>query len=185
VSAVPPGTPSAYQIRNLLNHYRVARNFKGLSGKAHTISKAFLEVSSGEGDPSDKVAKLAKRFERSFGQLNLSAASKLLWLRERSPYRVYDARAADALRALGNEIEKADYRSSCETWQREYEPRSGEILLAASGLVNLPRNYTRDSSLSDDQLTKLVQAKWFRERVFDIYLWEIGSPKNAEAIRES
>jgi hypothetical protein len=179
------GTPSAYQIRKVLNHYRVARNFKGLSGEAHKISKDLLEVSDGEGDYADKVTMLAKRFKKSFGQFNLSAASKLLWLRHQSPYRIYDARAIKGLRRL-TKFDKADYRSYCEAWKREYEPRSSEISRAASGLVHLmPRKYTAAPLLTDAQLLTLVGAQWFRERVFDIYLWEIGSAKNAEAIRKS
>jgi hypothetical protein len=179
------GTPSGYQVRNVLNHYRVARNFKGLSDEfAEKISAHLVEVSDSHGQPADKVIELAGRFEKDFEQLNLSAASKLLWLRNQSPYRIYDAQAIKGLRRLGK-FHRGDYKSYGEAWEREYETRSGEISLAARGLVNLPRNYMRDSSLSGDQLTKLVQAKWFRERVFDIYLWEIGSAKNAEAIRES
>lgn len=181
------GTPSAYHIRNVLNHYRVARNFKGLSDAvADKISADLLEVSdSRTGAPSAKVIELAGRFQEDFEQLNLSAASKLFWLRHQSPYRIYDARAIKGLRRL-TKFKKADYRSYCEAWQREYEPRSGEISLATAGLVHLmPRKYTAAPSLTDAQMLDLVCAEWFRERVFDIYLWEIGSPKNEEAIRES
>jgi len=32
----------------------------------------------------------------------------------------------------------------------------------------------RNPSLTDDELTDLVQKDWFIARVFDIYLWEIG-----------
>ena len=180
------GTPSPGQIRGVLNHYGVARNFKGISDKrAGKISADLLEVSgSRTREPSDKVIELAGRFQKDFEQLNLSAASKLLWLRNQSPYRIYDARAIKGLRRL-TKFDKADYRSYWEAWEREYEPRSSEISLAAHGLVSVPRKYTAAPSLTNGQLTKLVRAEWFRERVFDIYLWEIGSAKNAGAIRES
>jgi hypothetical protein len=176
------GTPSAGQIRDALKHYRVARTFKGLSEDsriAEKISENLLEVSDGcKGNHSDKVTSLAKRFKETFGQFNLSAASKLLWLRNRSPYLIYDARTVNALRCLGNRFD--NYISYCEAWEREYKKRSSEISLAAHGIVNLPRKYTAAFSLTDDQLTGLVQSKWFIERVFDIYLWEIGSATKTE-----
>jgi len=167
------GTPSADQIRRVLKHYRVARNFKGLSdAKAKQISKDLVEVSDGEGSYSDKVMSLATRFEKQFDQFNLSAASKLLWLRHKSPYLIFDKRASDALRHLEHKI--SDYKSYCDAWGREYEKRRSALALAAHGLINLPRAYTRDPSLTDDQLTELVRKDWFMARVFDIYLWEIG-----------
>lgn len=169
------GTPSADQIRGVLKHYRVARNFKGLSDEvAEKISEDLLEVSDGEGSYSDKVMSLAGRFKENVGQFNLSAASKLLWLRNRRPYLIYDKRAATAIRLLGSEIEIGNYKSYFEAWESEYEKQSNEISLAAHGLVNLPRKYTAAFSLTDDQLTELVQKDWFIARVFDVYLWELG-----------
>jgi hypothetical protein len=167
------GMPSAGQIRRVLNHYRVARNFKGLSDEfAEQISRDLVEVSDDKGSHSDKVMSLAERFQKNFDQLNLSAASKLLWLRKRNSYLIFDKRAADALGRLGKKI--SDYNSHCVAWQEEYQKRCGEITLAARGLVSLPRRYTRDPSLTDEELTELVNKDWFRARVFDIYLWEIG-----------
>jgi hypothetical protein len=86
------GTPSADQIRRALKHFKVSRTFKGLSLLGcEQISKYLLEASNAtEGTYTDKVVALAHRFERRFGQFNLSAASKLLWLRNRTPYLIYD-----------------------------------------------------------------------------------------------
>lgn len=169
------GTPSADQIMRALKHFRVARTFKGLSDAgAERISKYLVETSNGEGVYSDKVMSLAQRFKDHFGRLNLSAASKLLWLRDRSPYLIYDARAVYALRHLGNK--KFDnYTSYCTAWRREYGERSSAISAAAHGLVDLPRAYTAAFLLTDSQLSGLVHEPWFSERVFDIYLWETGA----------
>jgi len=170
------GTPPARQVRDALKHFRVARTFKGLSDEvAEKISQDLVEVSDSEGIYSDKVTSLARRFKKNFGQLNLSAASKLLWLRKRRPYLIYDARAVTALGRLENKFNKADYSSYCDVWKREYEKRAGEISAATHGLVALPKKYTAAFALTDDQLSKLVHSRWFIERVFDIYLWEMGS----------
>jgi hypothetical protein len=118
------GTPSGDQIRSVLRHYRVARNFKGLSDEvAEQISEDLLEVSDGDGSYSDKVVSLAERFEENYGQFNLSAASKLLWLRNKRPYLIYDKRAATAIRLLGSEIEIGNYKSYCEAWESELKSK--------------------------------------------------------------
>jgi len=175
------GVHSAIQIRVALKYYKVARNFKGLKkdGVAEKISKQLLEVDGCEKSYSDKVKDLAERFKGkdSFGQYNLSAASKLLWLRNRSPYLIYDKRAVTALNRLGNRLKNADYTLYCDAWLKEYKERSGGISSAAHGLVNLPRKYTATFTLTNDELIEIVHSKWFIERVFDIYLWEIGAAK--------
>jgi hypothetical protein len=173
------GVHSAAQIRDALKYYNVARNFKGLKedSVAENISKKLLEIDGYKGSYSDKVEKLAESFKVSCGQYNLSAASKLLWLRNRSPYLIYDSRAVTALNRLGNKLKNADYISYCEVWLREYKKRNDEISLAAHKLVNLPRKYTAAFSLTDNDLIEIVHSKWFVERVFDIYLWEIGVRK--------
>jgi hypothetical protein len=169
-------TPSAGQVRLALKYFRVARNFKGLSdGTAEEISKALIEVSDDrEASPPDKVVLLASRFKVSFNQSNVSAASKLLWLRNRSPHLIYDSRAVNALCRLGKKFDKADYLAYCGAWLEEYKKRSDEISLAARGLITLPREYTAAFELTDCELTQIVNSDWFLERVFDIYLWETG-----------
>jgi hypothetical protein len=161
-------------------HFRVARTFKGLSdATAEQISEYLIETSNGEGTCSDKVTSLAQCFKERFGQFNLSAASKLLWLRNRSPYVIYDARAVTALCRLKNKFNKSDYSLYCTVWKKEYEKRFDEISLAAHGLVDLPKKYTAAYYLTADQLTEIVDSGWFIERVFDIYLWELGDKDQA------
>ncbi len=171
------GNPSAQQIRDSLKHYGIARNFKGLKddGIAEKISHELINVSDDESQSApEKVVALASRFKEHFGKFNISAASKLLWLRNKEPYLIYDSKAINALISLGNKLDKSDYFSYYTVWQQEYKKRKKEITVATNGLVDLPRKYTAAFDLTDSQLTKLVQSKWFNERVFDIYLWEIG-----------
>ena len=56
----------------------------------------------------------------------------------------------------------------------------GEISAASRGLLDVPRSYTPAFLLTDYQLSKIVHAKWFHERVFDIYLWETGAKDKGE-----
>lgn len=94
------GAPTSDEIRYTLKHYSIARNFKGLAEDhvAIKIAHELLYVSNKNGgDISDKVIDLATRFEKHFNKFNLSAASKLLWLRHKRPYLIYDSRALSAL----------------------------------------------------------------------------------------
>ncbi len=176
------GDPSGDLIRRALKHFRVARTFKGLSDDGcEQISRCLVEVSNFDKEsPSHKVMELAQRFKERFDQFNLSAASKLLWLRNRSPYLIYDKRAVTALDRLGNKFKKGDYSAYREIWTEEYEKRRDAIADASRGLVALPKNYTAAFSLTDDEFTKIVQEPWFCERVFDIYLWELGVKEPSE-----
>jgi hypothetical protein len=168
--------PTAAQIRDALKRFRVSRTFPGLTDEgARQICRDLIRISDrSEGSYVDKVNLLARCFKNHFNRLNLSAASKLLWLRKLKPYLIYDGRAVVGLRRLGSEFEENNYRSYCDAWKKEYEKHSNDMAVAVHGLVKLPRKYTPAFALRDDQLTKLVYADWFVERVFDVYLWERG-----------
>jgi hypothetical protein len=92
---------------------------------------------------------------------------------------IYDARAVTALCRLKNKFNKSDYSLYCTVWKKEYEKRFDEISLAAHALVDLPKKYTAAYYLTADQLTEIVDSDWFIERVFDIYLWELGDKDQA------
>jgi hypothetical protein len=77
------------------------------------------------------------------------------------------------LKKLEYEIDKKDYRSYCIAWREEYGKKINEITVATDGLFELPRKYTPAYDLTDTQFTKLIKSKWFKERVFDNYIWEI------------
>ena len=80
------GAHSTRQIRSALNYYKIARNFRGLKEDvvAESISRELLAIDGGEEDYIKNVEDLAGSFKKSYGQYNLSAASKLLWLRYKS-----------------------------------------------------------------------------------------------------
>jgi hypothetical protein len=180
-SALRTSPPLALDyVRKSLNHYGVARNFKGLSQDktAAFIQKSLCAISDTPTlTPEKKVVKLAKKFKGKFRQHNLSASSKLLWLRNKTPYILYDKRAVDALSAMDPKFNKSDYQKYqkyCKSWRSMYSKKKKDILRAAEKLKKIPRDFMPPSTPSDEKLFPMVTKKWFLERIFDIYLWEKG-----------
>lgn len=122
--------------------------------------------------PHEKVDALAGKFQNSFHQFNLSAASKLLWLSCREPFIVYDARAVKALaRNFGHRFN--DYTEYSNAWRKEYA-RAEDSIRAAVQQLPKGRIFMRSCSFTDQELLDLAKEVWFTERVFDVFLWEVG-----------
>lgn len=170
------GSPTLPQLRSALRYFQVARTFAGLKTDeaAQAVSDALLQIDSERHDsPEQKVTALAERFRQRFNQFNLSAASKLLWLKHKEPYVIYDSRAVNALRDLGCIFENANYGQYSVCWRNEYRKRKEAIAKAASRLRDVLTFFSHWHQTEAD-LASLASQAWFLERVFDIYLWELG-----------
>jgi hypothetical protein len=168
--------PSALGLRKSLQHFRVARSFKGVAEEQNaTLILNALRIATQRGisSPCESVMALADQFQTHFGKFNVSAASKLLWLTFRSPYIIYDARAVAALRSLGCEFDNKDYPKYYEAWHSKYDEHKFEIEQAAEHLTKLQPFFGAWHD-SEDSLRTTASQPWFRERVFDNYLWELG-----------
>ena len=168
--------PSLQQIRSALQYFQVARNFKGLGSDEaapQAVADALGQVDGNpQLSPEQKVFELASRFEERFDHFNLAAASKLFWLKHRRPYIIYDSRAVKALKDLGCNFGNANYSEYCECWRKQYRRRQKQIKQAASRL-HLVRKFLPQPA-TKAQLSAFASQPWFLERVFDIYLWEMG-----------
>jgi hypothetical protein len=172
--------PEEVQVRKALSYFQVSRNFKGIDepGNLTFVVQSLQAVCC---DPSlsapvAKVNKLASIFQSRFGQLNVSAASKLLWLSSRCPYIICDSRATKALKKQFH-YKHADesYEKYVEAWRNEFTNHKKQIENAANALPRA-RPFTRANVPSDEDLLKMVNEPWFSERVFDVLLWDIGRP---------
>lgn len=173
------GSPSLQQVRSALQYFQVARTFKGLRSDkaAQAVADALRQVDRNtQLSAEEKVTTLASRFRESFNRFNLAAASKLLWLKHRWPYIIYDSRAVKALRALGCKCENANYREYCKCWRNQYSRHEQRIKQAASRLHSV-RRFLPQAYGTKEELITLALRQWFLERVFDIYLWEIGGER--------
>lgn len=126
--------------------------------------------------PEDKVERLASSLQKTFNQFNLSAASKLLWLSHREPFIVYDTRAVKALtRHFGQRF--SSYREYSIVWREEYAKTKDSIQAAVEQLPK-GRMFMRSCPPSDQELVSMAREAWFMERVFDVFLWEVGVKNN-------
>ena len=116
---------------------------------------------------------MAARFAIEFEQNNLSAATKLLWLRHRRPFLIYDARAVSALKGMHYKFNLRSYNEYAEAWLTAYKEFRGQVADAVALLPTL-QPFVSAWHSTPESIERLVQKPWFRERVFDIYLWERG-----------
>lgn len=171
--------PSIDDIRKALRHFKVARNFKGLKDDvtATKIRHILLRVRSRKNISEQKrVLLLADAFEKEDFLHNISAASKLLWLSYQAPVIIYDSRAYSALK-FEYEYKGGvkNYEQYCDAWRTAYKESEEEINRAVKRLSKV-RMFTPGERFSRETLLLLVNQRWFKERVFDIYLWERGEP---------
>jgi hypothetical protein len=169
-------TPTEQDVRKALNYFQVARTFKGLGkdGNAVYILDCLIQVraDSALSTPAAKVEKLADELSKKFS-VNTSAASKLLWLSFRDPYLIYDTRAVNGLRRHFRE--KFDgYLQYSDAWRKAYKLHEAEI---AKSIEKLPkaRIFMRTAPPPDQEIFHTARETWFKERVFDTFLWEIGA----------
>lgn len=175
--SVKKAMPEVDDLRKALRHFQVARNFRGLEQdkKVELVRHALLKI-RGDGALSaeDKVMSLTKAFKDKGFQYNLSASSKLLWLSLRKPFIIYDSRSLSALQSkYSHSAKKTDYEAFCASWREAYKSHNEAILRAVNELPKV-RSFLPGATPPDTRLLALVNKPWFRERVFDIYLWELG-----------
>jgi hypothetical protein len=70
-------------------------------------------------------------------------------------------------------FDSRNYAEYASAWRTEYKKANVGIEKAIANLKN-GRAFMPKTSLTDTNLTKLAKQSWFKERVFDIFLWEVG-----------
>ncbi len=112
------------------------------------------------------VLEIEKRISSSFGNRKvLSLTTKMLWLKFRSPIIIYDGNATRALKPKPKGLK--DFYSK---WQDEYGRHAAKIDEACS-VLPLAKAYCFDQSVTEEQIRDWASQRWFKERVFDVYLW--------------
>lgn len=170
------GQPSVEMLRKALKFFVIARNFKDI--KTAKVSKKIIDAMitvDAHIHPTmeQKVLALASKFKTDFGKNNLSAASKILWMRNRSPYIIYDSRAVNGLKQLGHKFDKSDYVGYCIEWRNAFAASRDQVVRSVRGLHFINR-VMPNWPLTREETRSLVGADWFLERVFDIYLYQLG-----------
>lgn len=167
-------SPDEQGIEKALAYFKVSRTFPGLKkdAKSKFVLESLKQVRAESMLPEAKrVGNLVQLLEIHFGQENLSAASKLLWLTERSPFIIYDNRACVALKKY-SPFKANDYATYCEVWREQFVKNKFALQAASSRLMQTGDPFK--ATCGQNEPVSFVALDWFTERVFDIYLWERG-----------
>lgn len=159
-------------------NYRINRHFKNIEGETRfdKALKALDEVSDSVTveNVDEIVSQLAERFKSDYGKTAISAASKFLWFRCKSPVVIYDSRAFKCLKKLcDGRLDEHDYKEYRRNWKAQFAKHENSIRSSCADLVRV-KDFSLAQDATDQGLEQLVNNLWFRERVFDKYLWWHG-----------
>jgi hypothetical protein len=172
--------PTGDSISDALKYFKVSRNFKDISKNPSlkiSIKDDLISVlnDKSESGTVNKVNALTKKTQSLVKKANLSASTKLFWLSCRAPYIIYDSRAVRTLtKKAGHKGIANNYGKYVKAWRTEYDELSDQIEEAIEDLPNA-RLYMPKTKFTDRQLRSFSKKEWFKERVFDVFLWELGS----------
>ena len=110
----------------------------------------------------------------------ISAASKFLWFAGYHEIRIFDKRAVDGLEILSNQKHlRKHYSSYLEVWEAQHEKYISVINKAVDAL-SYYLEWTCIPSCYHEEAKEALQNSWFADRVFDMFLWSIGTYKVIE-----
>ena len=159
--------------------YKVARNLP----KAHDVGerilryKPVLDVIEAQ-DPSTfqevqlipSIEDVRSQISEGYGRRGVtSLTTKFLWLKMKSPIIIYDSRAR---KALGTKAE--DIRAYYSQWRERFDSSCNEINAACASLPRVNK-YSAPDAATPRYIEEIASQPWFKERVFDVYLWSSGS----------
>lgn len=205
MESLAPSNPNGLgeNFRRLAAKYMVARNFSTTnikkSGRSEKTAQLWSQVATAvcSVDINDRTLdhkmvhdlanKLGEIFPPKSGGKSvqptlLSAATKFLWFRGHTSIRIYDKRAVEALNQLQKLRERksrrvnGDYASFAKAWNEEFRSYKPELMEAQSELPN-QLDWSIVPQDEHDKALRVAQKKWFSERVFDKFLWTIGTGK--------
>ena len=173
-------SPDATSVRAALAYFKVSRGFAGIAEASTGAKVAKLLVQYDKyvtkNTAADRVTSLAEVLGQDLdADILLSASSKLLWLRRRLPYVIYDSRAVRALNLMNLPPTPSDYSGYSNSWRKAFAVRRKDLEIAA-GRVTAFRKFTAAAHLGKSEVAAIVSEDWFVERVFDKYLWIVGAP---------
>lgn len=113
---------------------------------------------------------LSEISRRYGGQKVVSLTTKFLWLKMKSPIVIYDSRARKALGTKPGDIR--DYYSQ---WRDQYNSYCSEISAACDSLPRVHEYSVAPDVATPQYIEGVASQPWFMERVFDVYLWSLGS----------
>jgi len=161
-------------IQEAAKYYKISRNFKIIKSEER-LSYALEQLKLVKGPVTKfnfckKVTDLSNIYKKKYKQNTISASSKFMWLRFRSPVLIYDSRAVRYLKNNNYLSGNVNYEKFSAAWLSAYGDYSNEINRICKDL-HKSKEYTRAHEYSDKEVKLITATDWFKERVFDKYLW--------------
>ncbi len=164
------------QIAKAAVAYRVARNLptrydkdKGLQryGPVLKVLESLNRADFRGEHLLPSIKKVRDRLSANYGgHGTLSLTTKFLWLKMKSPIIIYDARAREAL-----DTPLGDIDAYYSRWRDKFTRCEQQIRDACASLERV-HEYTKNPEVTTrEYIRKIAGRRWFRERVFDVYLW--------------
>jgi hypothetical protein len=144
-------------IHDALVQFQVIRTVPGTGKQRFSPIITFLEQADTLDHPIILVSKFHELLRKQYGKKMISAASKLMWLRQQGNIIIIDALAKKALRCP-SDVEYAIYAAK---WASAYKSFKPQIKAAADKIKNNENKH-------------IVESEWFSKRVFDLWLWSLG-----------
>ena len=171
-------------ISAMLAAYKVSRCFPGSGEERFAPILAYLQGQqqpflSPHDDAVGAVQALAQEMQRHFGRLNVGAASKLLWMLYPNEVVIFDSYALKALMRLEEGSSASplkNYATFHSAWWTQYAALEEAIERATQTIA---------ATLRSETDRQMLGTKWFRMRVFDRWLWNIGNKNRFQADRPS
>jgi hypothetical protein len=172
-------------LSDAVKSFRVARNLprkydadRGLK-RYEPLLEVFLQLQKQEISESNFInvfdnfqSEISKKYG---GKKLISLSSKLLWLRYRDPFIIYDSRARTSL-----EVTPGDYSEYVAEWLKSFQPHQERIAAICSELSSVYRYVEFEYNESNfAEIKNVSNEEWFHKRVFDIYLWRGGERARA------
>ncbi|MFN8257707.1 MAG: hypothetical protein U0W24_18575 [Bacteroidales bacterium] len=159
-------------LKNGATAFRIARNFKDFdndNNKDNILSILDkIKTPKTDSESIETVINFSNSLSKLFpGKNYYSASSKFLWLKFQSPIIIMDSRT---IKALDKKLKPENYSQYYSLWKQTYSKYEKQIVKSCLGLPSV-KNYFYNP---DMDISEIIHSKWFHERVFDIYLWEIG-----------
>lgn len=86
------------------------------------------------------------------------------------PVVIYDRQARVALGLKSQNL--GEYLTR---WRQAYEKQETYVEAACTKLLQVREFWADPAALAGNAAEQVIHSPWFRERVFDIYLWTIGA----------
>jgi len=87
----------------------------------------------------------------------------------KSPIVIYDSRAMKALNTR-----KDDIPAYYSKWRKQFNSSNDEIGAACASLPKV-YEYSAPDAPTPQYVKEIASQPWFKERVFDVYLWSSGN----------